>query len=207
MPARKGDGIGLTADIDHRVGRVDAGGHGVLDEQQSALRRIAVRIDLVDLDHAELDCLALVWPGDRRILDLVSRLRELDLQLHAHRAVANTLADFVDEIVGAGSRELVLGQILGIAFRLHLIAHKGAVALGVGEPKAVRAKIGKRGKAHRRRLFRRQESLGYGMRFEELLKGRGLRRIFSARSERYQELPELCPRSRLESRYTSALPV
>ena len=117
--------------------------------------------------------------------------RELDLQLHAHRAVANALADFVDEIVGAGSRELVLGQILGIAFRLHLVAHKGAVALGVGELEAVHAKIGERGKAHRRRLLRRQESLGDGMRFEELLKRRRLRRIFSARSERYQELPEL----------------
>jgi hypothetical protein len=36
VAARKRDSVGLAADVDHRIHRLDAGRHGILDEQQSA---------------------------------------------------------------------------------------------------------------------------------------------------------------------------
>src|SRR6476661_2160108 len=132
-----------------------------------------------------------IRPSYRRIVDLVARLGDLDLQLHAHRSVADALADLIREIIGTSLGKLLLGEILGTALRQHLIADDGAVALGVGEFEAVHAKIGERGKADRRRLFRGQEGLGDRMGSEECLERRRLRRVFAASGEREQEIAEL----------------
>jgi len=50
MPPRKGNGVGLTACVDHGVGRLNAGGHGGRHEQQGALGGVAVGVRLIDLD-------------------------------------------------------------------------------------------------------------------------------------------------------------
>jgi len=55
---------------------------------------------LVDLNLAKFNSLAAIRPGDRRIVDLVTRVGDLDLELHAHRASADAFANFVHEVVG-----------------------------------------------------------------------------------------------------------
>ena len=126
-------------DVDHRVLGLDARRHRVLDEQQSALGGVAVGDGLVDLDHAELDGLPIVWPSNRRIVELVSLLSDLSDIFELNRPVADAFLDLFDEILRTCGNELVLGEILGAALGLKLVAHIGDVAFGIGELEGVDA--------------------------------------------------------------------
>src|SRR5262249_10799239 len=138
----KGDRIGRIAHDQHGIGRLDTRMRLARQEQQRLLRGLWIVGLLGELERAELDHLAALWPRDRRVRNLVALPGDLRIPIEHDGPLPYTREDLILEIGRALGLAFVRLEVTLAGARHEAVAHELGAPLGVGELERVDAPIG-----------------------------------------------------------------